>query len=77
MQLEEMEKERIEELGTSLSAKPGQEAHIGGSVRHSNMSKSRGHSTTDLKASSSLSKLASSSLTDLREQSYEGEMVIH
>ena len=73
MQLEEMEKERIEELGTSLSAKPGQDVHIGGSVRHSSTSKNRGHSTTDLQVSSSLSKLASSSLTDLREQSYEGE----
>ena len=71
-QLEEMEKERIEELGTSLSAKPGQDVHIGGSVRHSSTSKSRGRSTDDLQISSSLGKLASSSLTDLREQSYEG-----
>ena len=77
MQLEEIEKERIKELGTLLSAKPGQEVHIGGSMRCSSTSKSCGISMTDLKASSSLSKLASSSLTDLREQSYEGETVIH
>ena len=72
-QLEEMENERIEELGTSLSAKPSQDVHIGGSVRHSSTSKSRGQSMADLQVSSSLGKLASSSLTDLREQSYEGE----
>ena len=73
IQLEEMENERIEELGTSLSAKPSQDVHIGGSVRHSSTSKSRGQSMADLQVSSSFSKLASSSLTDLREQSYEGE----
>ena len=57
-QLEEMENERIEELGTSLSAKPGQDSHLGGSVRH--------NSTKSLRPSNTL---ASSSLTDLRNQS--------
>ena len=70
-QLEEMENERIEELGTSLSAKPGQDAHLGGSVRH--------NSTKSLRPSNSL---ASSSLTDLRNQSPMeddeiGEWLVH
>ena len=67
-----MEKERIEELGTSLSAKPSQEVHIGGSVRHSSTSNSRGRSGANL-SSSSFSNLTSSSLTDLRQQPHEGD----
>lgn len=60
-----MEKERIEELGSSLTAKPGQDV-LGGSVRHS--------STKSLLRPSNA--MASSSLTDLRNQpvSEEGEL---
>ena len=68
-----MENERIEELGSSLSAKPVQDVQLGGSVRHT--------STKSLLYPQH--SLASSSLTDLRkhpvaeERELGGELYIN